>query len=212
VHRARTGQGTQVDVSLYGSQVALQAWEIDTESMLGERSGKAGPGHPLITPRGVWRAFETADGHVVLGGVNTPRFRGLCELMGLPQLADQYPDDASRAAGIDAIMEALSARFREEPTDYWLPRFARHDIIGAKVQSYADILHDPQARANGYITMLDHPVYGAIDVVGSAIQFGGEATVPQGGPPELGDHTERYLEELGYAWEEIDALRAAEVI
>jgi len=212
VHRERNGEGCEVDVSLYGSQIALQAWEIDTESMLGETSEKVGPGHPLITPRGVWRAFETADGHIVLGGVNTPRFTGLCESMGLPELADAYPDDLARAEGIDDIFARLGARFQQEPNDYWLPRFEQHDVIGAAVQSYGDILRDPQARANGYVTPIEHPHYGTIEIGGSAIQYNGEPTIPQGPPPELGAHTETYLEELGYSWDEISALREAEVI
>ena len=212
VHRERHGEGCEVDVSLYGSQIALQAWEINTESMLGETSAKVGSGHPLITPRGVWRAFETGDGHIVLGGVNTPRFQGLCEAMGLPDLADAYPSDLARAEGIDDINTRLEVRFREEPTDYWLPRFEQHDVIGAAVQSYGDILRDPQARANGYVTPIEHPHYGQIAIVGSAIQYNGEPTILQGPPPELGGHTETYLEELGYGWDEIRALREAEVI
>ena len=183
-----------------------------TRSQCSETSEKVGPGHPLITPRGVWRTFETADGNLVLGGVNTPRFRGLCDSMGLPDLAEAYPDDLARADGVDDIFARLETRFREEPKEYWLSRFERHDVIGAAVQSYGDIPRDPQARTNGYVTPLDHPRYGQIEIVGSAIQYNGEPTIPQGPPPELGAHTETYLEELGYDWDEIHALRESEVI
>ncbi|HLZ70549.1 MAG TPA: CoA transferase [Dehalococcoidia bacterium] len=212
VKRERTGEGEEVDVSLYGSQIALQSWELDTASMLGAASGRAGQGHPLISPRGVWRSFETADGYLVVGGVNTPRFKRLCALAGLDQLAEQHPDDASRAAGVPQIVAAFESRFREETTAHWLALFVAHDIIGAPVQSYADVLDDPQAWVNGYLAELPHPVLGTIRVAGSPIQFGRTPTVPQGPPPELGDHTERYLAELGYDWEAIARLRADEVI
>src|SRR5439155_17947338 len=142
VQRERTGVGEQVDVSLYGSQIALQSWELDTVSMLGRQSPRAGQGHPLITPRGVWRSFQTADGFLVIGGVNTPRFAALCTLMGLEQLSAAYPDDASRGDNTATIFPVLEARFREETTDYWLERFVQHDIIGARVQSYADVVND----------------------------------------------------------------------
>lgn len=212
VKRERTGEGEQVDVSLYGSQIALQSWELDTCSMLGQRSGRAGQGHPLITPRGVWRSFQTADGWLVLGGVNAPRFAALCKLMDLEQLAQQYPTDAARAAGIAHIFAVLEQRFREQPTDYWMARFVVHDIIGAPVQSYADVVHDPQAWANGYLAELPHPVYGTIKVAGSPIQFGRRPAEPQGPPPELSQHTEQYLLELGYGWDEISRLREQCVI
>jgi crotonobetainyl-CoA:carnitine CoA-transferase CaiB-like acyl-CoA transferase len=212
VKRERTGEGEQVDVSLYGSQIALQSWELDQASMTGTLSGRAGNGHPLISPRGVWRSFATADGHVVLGGMSAARFRSLCKLMNLEQLVAAHPTDATRAAAIPRINEALEARFREEPTAYWLERFVEHDIIGAPVQSYLDVLEDPQAWANGYLAELPHPVLGTVRVAGSPIQFGRKPPVPPGPPPELGDYTEHYLLELGYDWDTIGRLRADEVI
>lgn len=212
VKRERTGEGEQVDVSLYGSQIALQSWELDTASMLGTLAGRAGQGHPLITPRGVWRSFKTADGYLVVGGVNAVRFRSLCTLSGLNELAERYANDASRAAGVGEIIAAFERRFVQEPTAYWLERFVEHDIIGSPVQSYADVLADPQAWVNGYLVELPHASLGTVRVAGSPIQFGRESTRPQGPAPELGDHTEHYLRELGYDWDAITALREAQVI
>jgi crotonobetainyl-CoA:carnitine CoA-transferase CaiB-like acyl-CoA transferase len=211
VQRGRTGQGEQVDVSLYGSQIALQSWELDTASMLGQPSPRAGQGHPLITPRGVWRSFQTADGWLVVGGVDARRFVRLCSLMGLDHLT-AMSEDERRAAGVGAIMAEMEKRFCQETTAYWMERFVEHDIIGAPVQSYADVVADPQAWANGYLVELPHPVYGTIKVAGSPIQFGRTPTVPQGPAPELGQHTEQYLLELGYTWEQIADFREACVI
>jgi crotonobetainyl-CoA:carnitine CoA-transferase CaiB-like acyl-CoA transferase len=44
------------------------------------------------------------------------------------------------------------------------------------------------------------------------VQFGRRPTVPQGPPPELGDHTEHYLQEIGYDWERTAKLRQDGVI
>ena len=75
------------------------------------------------------------------------------------------------------------------------------------MQRYGDILEDPQARANGYLVEMDHPEHGAITVVGMPITFDREAMRRATPPPSFGEHTERYLEELGYGWEEITRLR-----
>ena len=211
VKRERTGEGEQVDVSLYGSQVALQSWEFDTASMLGQLSGRAGQGHPLITPRGIWRSFQTSDGWLAVGGVDANRFVRLCALMGLDHLT-AVADDGSRAAGVGAIMDEMDVRFRQESTDYWMERFVKEDIIGAQVQNYHDIAKDPQARINGYVTDMEHPHYGTVTIAGSPLMFGRKPTVSQGRPPELGEHTEQYLLELGYSWDDIVALREKEVI
>ena len=212
VKRERTGEGEQVDVSLYGSQIALQSWEINTESFTGKTAPRAGLGHPLLTSRAVWRAFETSDGWLVIGGAATDKFAALCDELGLDELPERYPDDRSRAAGMAEIHPQLEKRIRTRPTDEWIDRFRARDIFCGPVQTYADILADPQARANGYIATMPHPTFGDALIVGSPIQFGREPQTELTPPPELGDSTERYLTELGYSWEEIESLRKAAVI
>ena len=206
----RSGQGCQVDVSLYGTQIALQAWEIDQTSILGKKLKRAGTSHPIAG--GTWGSYETTDGHIVLGGISGRRFHALCGVIGRPDLFDTYPDDASRSANSEAIVEVLRTQFRGNSTDYWLDALEQGGIPTAPVQTYEDVLADPEARANGYITQLPHPHYGEITVVGSAIQYDREPTELPGPPPELGDHTEIYLQELGYDWDEIGRLRDSGVI
>ncbi|MYI85335.1 MAG: hypothetical protein F4081_00765, partial [Dehalococcoidia bacterium] len=209
--RERTGEGEQVDVSLYGSQIALQSWEINTESFSGDTAPRAGLGHPLLTSRSVWRSYETADGWLVIGGATTDKFAALCDELGLNDLAERYPDDRSRAAGMLDIHPHLAKAIRTRPTDEWIARFRARDIFCGPVQTYGDILADPQARANGYIATMPHAAFGEALVVGCPIQFGGEPQTEVAPPPELGDSTERYLTELGYSWDEIESLREAGV-
>jgi crotonobetainyl-CoA:carnitine CoA-transferase CaiB-like acyl-CoA transferase len=209
---ARTGRGVQVDSSLYGAQIGLQSWEITNEAMLGHVSGRGGSGHPLISPTSSWGTYCTSDGAVVLGGINGERFIRLCGALGVPELAERYPTDAERAANIGLVRQELESRFVQQSTQEALAALRTVGIPTERVQTYTDVIKDPQARANGYITQLDHAVLGTIDVVGSPLQFDRQPTVPQGPAPELGDSTERYLEELGYSWEEITELRETEII
>jgi crotonobetainyl-CoA:carnitine CoA-transferase CaiB-like acyl-CoA transferase len=212
VQAARTGRGVQVDSSLYGAQIGLQSWEITNEAMLGHVSGRAGSGHPLISPTSSWGTYPTIDGAIVLGGIGGERFIRLCHVLGLDELAERYCTDADRAANIATIRAELEARFRAKTTAAALAELRAVGIPTGRVQTYTDVINDPQARANGYITELDHPALGRVSIVGSPLQFGRKPTVPQGPPPELGDSTEMYLEELGYSWEEIAALREGGVI
>ncbi|MBK7519947.1 MAG: CoA transferase [Gammaproteobacteria bacterium] len=168
-------------------------------------------GHPIVSALSLWSSYATSDGAIVLGGVDSKRFQGLCAVVELPELAAAYADEITRALNITRVREAISEKFRGRSTRYWLDALRSVDVIVAPVQSYDDIINDPQAWVNGYLTTLNHPVHGKVKVVGCPIQFGREPTEPQGPPPELGQDTETCLMELGYSWDEIEALRANEV-
>jgi crotonobetainyl-CoA:carnitine CoA-transferase CaiB-like acyl-CoA transferase len=210
VQAKTTGVGCQVDVSLYGTQIALQAWEIDQTSMLGTESPRSGVGHALLG--GAWGAYPTSDGAIVLGGIAGPRFQKLCDVIGDPALFQEYGDDRARLAHTQEIVGRLRARFATRSKHEWVALLEAAGIPTAPVQTYTEVLADPEARQNGYITELPHPHYGTVTVVGSAIMYDREPTELPGPPPELGDHTEVYLEELGYSWDEIARMREAEVI
>ena len=74
------------------------------------------------------------------------------------------------------------------------------------------MLASEQARVNGYVMELEHPVVGKMAVTGCPVSLNGEITTEAGPVSEHGQHTEEILLEAGYTWEEIAALREAEAI
>jgi CoA:oxalate CoA-transferase len=64
--REHTGLGQKVEVSLLGSQVAMQSWELQYFLLSGQDPGRAGRGHGYLPT--IWRVFKTADGYAVVGG------------------------------------------------------------------------------------------------------------------------------------------------
>ena len=207
---ALSGRGSSVEVSLAGAQVALQSWEIATESVLGRDSGRAGLGHPEVSPGAIWGTFETRDGWLVLGSVDAARFQRLCAVTDLPDLAARFPDDRSRSAGIPEIVERLRARFREHDCSHWLALFAEHDIMGARVSGHEDVMEDEQAWANGYLCTLPGP--DPITVAGSPIRVDGSAAAPAGHATGGEGETLSLLADVGYGPDEITMLRASGVL
>ncbi len=82
----------------------------------------------------------------------------------------------------------------------------------APVQDYVDVGNDPQALANGYITTVEHPNLGPLRVVGVPVRLSETPGAVRTPAPELGQHTEEILLELGYDWEQIEGLKLAGVI
>jgi crotonobetainyl-CoA:carnitine CoA-transferase CaiB-like acyl-CoA transferase len=69
------------------------------------------------------------------------------------------------------------------------------------------MLKSEQARLNGYLLVLDHPVAGKVLISGQPVTINGEIPSQAEMPPEHGQHTEEILLEAGYSWEDIGRLR-----
>ena len=211
VRARRSGEGSEVDVSLFGSQIAAQGPELAAHSLGAPAGARAGSGGGLRRAEGgVSDIFPTADGWIALAAAEPalPRLLAALALDGGSVGASDAGSDA--AAAIDT---AVRLRLAEETAATWLGRLAPVEGVAAgPVRRYQEILHDPHARANGYVVELDHPAWGRRPVVGSPIVYDGTPLQEPGRVPEVGESTELVLEELGYGWDEIAALRESSVI
>lgn len=212
VARERSGVGQTVDVSLLGSQVALQSFEITHYLMTGRLPRRAGRGHPHSGV--LWNTFPARDGYFALAGVREDLWPQFAELVGDPALATdpRFATAPARAEHRDALMPRLDALFRRHPIVHWTKLLAAIDIACGPVRTYDEVAEDPQVLANEYITPIDYPGVGQVRVVNTPIAYGQAPCRPQGPAPELGQHTEEVLLELGYTWPAILALRDEGVI
>jgi crotonobetainyl-CoA:carnitine CoA-transferase CaiB-like acyl-CoA transferase len=209
IARDRFGVGQQVDASLYGSQIALQAMNL-TAAM---RSGVHPPSRPQGSP--TFKHYPCADGRWLAVGVLDPVvYPRLCAAAERPDLATdpRFAEPFARWQNADELEQELTKAFCAKPRDYWMERLIAHDVPCGPVQDYTEVIADPQARANGYITSMEHPSLGEIGVVGLPVRLSETPTSLRMPAPELGQHTEEILLDLGYDWEQIGGLRAAEVI
>lgn len=207
----RAGRGARVDVSRYGALIGAQSWELNSQSVRGVETERIGRGHPDISANSVCHVFEAADGWLAIGGMGSPRWGALCELLGLEELQTQfvpYGDASKWSVTMEEALAQLGERFTTRPRAHWVEEFAPRGIQGGPVQDYAEILADEQARANGYVTALAHPTRGELPVVGSPFAVVGEPAEPPPLPVEVGADTERALAALGLDGDAIAKLRA----
>jgi len=210
--RERTGQGQRVDTSIYGTMIALQTFELNYTAFTGEEPRRGNRAHLFL--RGVWGAFRTKDGHVCLAGVDDKRWPDFCRIMGIEHLQKEpdYGDNVTRNFHGERIEAVLDEVFLTKTTREWLEELNAADILATEVANHQQVLHSEQARVNGYLMDLDHPVAGRVTVTGCPISLNGEITTQAQPAPEHGQHTEEILLELGYTWEEIGAMQEAQAI
>jgi crotonobetainyl-CoA:carnitine CoA-transferase CaiB-like acyl-CoA transferase len=128
----------------------------------------------------------------------------LCRHIDRTDLLDdpRFADAAARSENNAACAEELAATFASAPLAEWRRRLATLRAPWEVVQDQLEVLDDPQARANGYVTEVEHPTGRTITVVRAPVQFDG-GPPPLGVAPEPGAHTEEVLLELGHDWDDI---------
>ena len=210
--RARTGNGSVVDVSL----LATAVWTLSSDVLaaLGGDTPTAASGRgPLVNPLvGVYR---TKDGrHIQLVFLQPDRYwPEFCRLIGREDLSEdpRFADFQVRRENGAECVAALDEEFAKRNYDEWKELLSHLDAPWAPVQSVPELLDDPQVEANGYIGEVVIDGDGAYRLPAVPVQFDGQPPALRRAP-EHGEDTEALLTELGYGWDDITALKEAGVI
>ena len=96
---------------------------------------------------------------------------------------------------------------RAKTTAEWGELFGDSDIRWAPVRRRSEVADDPTSYDNGWLYRTTHPEWGDVSLVGNPIRFSDTPVRRGGDVPELGQHTEEILLELGRTWEQIGDLR-----
>ncbi len=191
VARDRTGEAQRVDASIYGTMIAMQGMEINYTSITDVEPERAGRGHQFL--HGVWGAFPTKDGHICIAGVDDKRWPAFCKITGIEHLQNdpEYGDNVTRNFHGDKIQGVLDKIFPTKTSAEWLAQLNDADILATEVVDYHNMLKSEQARANGYLLELDHPVAGKVLISGAAGDDQWRGSVAgRDAAPEHGQHTE----------------------
>jgi CoA:oxalate CoA-transferase len=209
IARDRQGIGQHVDVSLLGSQIAMQ--NLPLQSFL--RSGHQGASTQKLNP--VFTYYTGSDGKSLTIGLLDPKWwPGLCRVLGREDLLtdERFVTPRDRHQNREELVRELEAAFATQKRDYWIPLLKEADVPCGPVNSYAEVAQDPQILANRYIETLEHPILGPIGVPGSPIRMSKNETGPKRFAPELGANTEEVLLDIGYTWDDIEKLKNEEII
>ena len=210
VHRLRTGEGQKVDVSLYGSQIAIQgihasrSWTTHKLAPPGRSSGVLS--HRSLCLDGAWIAY---------GFLEARHFPKLALALELDSLVtdSRFATPEERGPNHGALVELLDAQVIQRPSAEWIERLREADVPCTVVQDYEMIRHDPQALANGYVHEEDHPLWGSIATQGLVATYSrSPAQVRRHAPVSPGDDSYEILAEGGFTAEEIGTLAASGIV
>ena len=210
--RQRTGEGQFVSASLLRTGTYVLGWDVNTRLRLGRVESPYDRRH---IPNPLVNCYRSSDGRWfwLLGLQGDRHWPDLVRAVDRPELLhdSRFNDIRVRREHATECVATLDALFAAQPMAYWSETLDRAGMWWAPVQTVSEMIADPQARASGAFVAAQL-ADGSVDMVASPADFGSTPSAPPGMPPELGQHTEEILLELGYNWDRIAALRESGAI
>jgi formyl-CoA transferase len=204
--REKSGEGAVIDMALFDTQLAMLANQASNALISGEDPPRQGNTHPNIVP---YQPFQTADQRIIVAIGNDRQFARLAEMCGHSewQSDERFATNSARVANREVIVAELAQCFAERPAEQWLAMLEKAGIPAGPINTVSQALADVQAQHRAMIR-----TFAGTPLVGSPVRIDGERADSELPPPNLGEHTDAVLHELGIEPAEIAKLRTTGTI
>ncbi len=210
--RDRLGLGQHVELSMLDAAIGF-LWPdcAETHAFVGDGV------EPRPSPGSTYSLMRLRDGWATATPLTDSEFQGLCRAFGLAEVAAD-PRFATVAARMRNVA-ALAALFQNELAEAALRMSGREvaraldaeDVPAGVVVPIGELHADPQVVASGTLVETEHPRAGRLREARPAARFGATPARVGAAAPDLGQHTEEILTEIGLAGE-IAALREEGIV
>jgi alpha-methylacyl-CoA racemase len=202
VHRAATGEGANLDVSVADGVVALMSLYVDEYFATGEIPG---PGHNILTGRyACYDVYRCADDRwVAVGAIEPHFFANLCRALDCEQWLAHQTDDAVQ----DAMRADFRAAFARRTRDEWVTELGPADTCVSEVATVPELTASDNFRKRDvfvHATLAGHDDFEQVGRLFAGMDR--SESVVEARDATITD-TDALLGEVGYSAAEIAALR-----
>jgi crotonobetainyl-CoA:carnitine CoA-transferase CaiB-like acyl-CoA transferase len=193
-HRAQTGQGMYVDVSMTDG---LVSWMSAPLSMF-LNSGTAFPPHEPA-----YGVFKTKDSkYLTLSIAHEDHFWiNLCQVLGKSELAGLTREE--RRARREELVSILREAFLTKTRDEWVQILTSANVAAGPLYSYSEVVDDPHLKHRKLFVEIEKAGK-KLRQVAHPLKFHSISVKNDFPPPELGEHTDEILSSMGYSKKDID--------
>jgi itaconate CoA-transferase len=210
LRRARGGPGAALDISMFDAVTEWMGHQLQHCMHTGEQPRRMGLSHAVIAP---YNRYPTADGEQILLGVQNDREwqRLATDLIGHPELGSdpRFATNVARTGNRAEVDELVAAATKERTAAELVALLDATGVACARLNEVPDVVAHPQLAARDRWHEVGSPV-GPLRTLLPPITFD---EPPNLGPiPELGQHTDAVLAELGYKTGAVQELRALGIV
>src|SRR5918999_1574523 len=195
--RERTGGGATLEVSMLEALGEWMGFPGYFAGYGGEEPRRSGAAHAAIAPYG---PFECGDGEVVFLGIQNEReWKKFCEeVLGREGMAGDHRFDknARRVENRDDLHAEIESVFSGLSSEEVIERLERAGVANARMRTVRQFLDHPQLAARNRWREFGSPVGSLRGLLPPATLDGAEPVMSP--IPEVGEHNEKLLAELGY--------------
>jgi crotonobetainyl-CoA:carnitine CoA-transferase CaiB-like acyl-CoA transferase len=202
LHRERSGEGQLVEVPMLECLVGFNLVEHAAGMLFDPPLGEPGYSRSRAPSR---KPFATKDGHVCMLPYTQKHWQSFFRLVGRTEMVDdpRVTDPVRRSQSFDALYRLVAELVADWETEPLLRALDEADIPAGRVNGFADLFHDPQLTATGFLGFREHPTEGRIVVTENPIGFSKSPGDIRRLAPHHGEHSVEVLREAGYSDDEI---------
>src|SRR5712664_2017952 len=209
--RERTGKGSHVTTSLLAEGI----WSASV-SIQGALSGAKFDGQHdrKIPANAAMNVYQAADGTWFVLLVTPDKLAAVAKAIGRTDLLTdpRFSDPAKLTANMPQLTAILDEVFGAQPMAHWYEVFNGVHVTFGAVRGPEEVIDDPQLRPNGIVVPLEGAGGKVTSTISSPIQVHGVAKVSAKRAPELGEHNDEILQQLGFDAKQVEGFRASGTI
>jgi len=211
--RERTGVAQKVELSLY--HLAVWGMSFDIGTALHQGVNLRQTDRRNVT-NALWNCYKAKDGKwIMLVMPQTDRYwPSFSKAMGKPEWEKdpRFDSHMKRMAQNTTLIAALDDIIAGKTAVQWEAIAQEFDLVLGRIQTPLEVASDQQAWENGFFTELEYAPGVRFKAINSPVKFSQTPAAIRSLAPELGQHTEEILLDLGYSWDDLAGLKKEGVI
>jgi crotonobetainyl-CoA:carnitine CoA-transferase CaiB-like acyl-CoA transferase len=209
----RERSATMIDISMLEAAMATMGWAISNLLIAGREPQPLGNENGTASPSGT---FATGEGLLNIAANKQEQFEAVCRVVGKPELITdaRFAERQGRLQHRYELKALLEEAMAGKSAEEWWALLNAQGVPAGPVYTVPQALSHPQVATRGMVgTFANVPGVGRdIRVVRTGIKLDGTAPKVDAPPPELGQHTDAILAELGFGASEIEQLKTEQAV